>query len=454
MKVPSSSLAATSAASVAVPRAVTNFVIYRNPDAGKTEAKDKSLENNSAVKATPRFGSKFASPTNWKKSIEQDAQALWRLLHRLVSVHPLVRSTLTNQQTSATSAMVFSTTDLTQDLYLLLLEKGRFAHYLQSQMSDAEIEREIFQIELTNFLIGRLRRRRPENYRIVRRVSGVLESSPQFKVFHKKNGQVGRYRQAAEVIYGLSTWTEQKPMKDSGTFSELIAHLPMRVRNCRRVGCRGDAQVIITNPELVELMTEILQAIDSPAPLRVLRQLALSKLPVYDAEISALDDDSNEERQGQKQEAIVSTEASPEQIVLAGEAEWLARNAAHGFLDSLHSLTKSNRQRTERLWRVLWHCFFDPKEPSQLLIAEMVGISDSSVSDYRRKLEIELRKLNLSVSQMRCFTEELEEQLRWRLALHEMRTWYSAKEEKKEPDATKWRPYDFQSALLHVMPAA
>jgi len=99
MKVPSSSLAATSAASVAIPRAVSNFVVYRNPDAGKTEANEKNLENNSAAKATPKFANKFTSTTSWKKSIEQDAQALWRSLHRLVTVHPLVRSTLWHRGT-------------------------------------------------------------------------------------------------------------------------------------------------------------------------------------------------------------------------------------------------------------------------------------------------------------------------------------------------------------------
>jgi hypothetical protein len=463
MKVPSSSLAATYAASVAVPRAVTNFVIYRSSEVAAKDkspggipgvievVKDKIVESIPVTKPAAKIVSKLASFSNWKKYIEQDAQSLWRSLHRLVSVHPLVRSTLSNQKSSASLAAICSTTDLTQDLYLLLLEKGRFEHYLQSQMSDAEIEREIFQIELTNFLIGRLRRRRPENYRIVRRVSGVLESAPQFKVFHKKDGQTGRYRQAAEVVYGLCEWVDQKPMKDSGTFAELIAHLPMRARNRRRVGCRGDAQVIVTNQELVELMSEILQALDSPAPLRILRQLALSKLPVYDAEINSLDDDTNEERQGQKQvAAIVSAEASPEAIALAQEAEQVARSAARKFLDGLHLLNKSNMQRTERLWRVLWHCFFDPKEPSQLLIAEMVGISDSSVSDYRRKLESELRKLNLTVSQMRHFTEELDEQLRKRLALPK---WHSPQSPKTELEIV-WLPYDFKTNRLGAMHAA
>jgi hypothetical protein len=217
------------------------------------------------------------------------------------------------------------------------------------------------------------------------------------------------------------------------------------------VGCRGDTQLIVTNQELADLMAEILLAIDSPAPLRVLRQLALSKLPVYDAEISALDEEVNEERQSQKPAAVlVSAEASPEQFALANEAERLARYAAKQFLEGLHLLTKANWQRTERLWRVLWHCFFDPTEPSQLLIAEMVGISDSSVSDYRRKLEAELRKLELTVGQMRHFTEELDEQLRWRLTVPGSRT---AQPPKENLEAA-WLPYEYRQMLLETLHAA
>lgn len=426
MKALSSSRATSCAAGLAMPRAVSSFVVYRNPEAPQEKNPENSFTPKAVVKplnsqihqSANKTASKLASLSKWKTSIEGDAQALLNALHRLVSVHPLVRSTLSSQQSSATLLPIFSTHDLAQDLYLLLLEKGRFNHYLESQMTDAEIEREIFQIELTNFLIGRLRSRRPENYRIVRRVSGVLESEARFKVFHKKNGQTGRYRQAADVIYGLHEWNEGKPMRDSGTFTDLIAHLPMRVRNLRRVGCRGEAQVIVTNQELTELMVEILRAIDSPAPLRVLRQLALTKLPVYDAEIGSLEDEVNEEsHQRRYAAALVSTDSTPEQLALAGETERQARHIANAFLDGLLHSTRSNWLRTERLWRVLWHCFFDPAEPSQLLIADLVGISDSSVSDYRRKLETELRKLELTADQVRHFTEELREQLQWRLSL-------------------------------------
>ncbi|MGH9844409.1 MAG: hypothetical protein ACREEM_37280, partial [Blastocatellia bacterium] len=361
---------------------------------------------------------------SWKTGIENsDAHALWRALHRLVSVHPLVRSALASQQSASNTTPSFSINDLTQDLYLLLLQKRRFDHYLASQMSDAEIEREIFQIELTNLLIGNLRRRRPENYRMVRRVSGVLESDSHFRRFKRANGkhkdQPARYRQAAEAVYGLRHWADDKTIKDYGAFNDLIANIPMRMRNRRRTGCTGETQVIVSNQELTDLMVEILETIDSPAPLRVLRQLALAKLPVCDPEMMTIEDDSDDSRPGRNYDRLVSTDASPEQMALRQEQEREARYAASAFLDHLYALTRSNAQRAERLWRVLWHCYFDREEPSQLEIAEMVGISDSSVSDYRRKIEIEMRKLTFVPEQLRVFAEELDEQLRWRLSLPE-----------------------------------
>jgi len=285
-------------------------------------------------------------------------------------------------------------------------------------MSDAEIEREIFQIELPNMLIGGLRRHRPENYRMVRRVSSVLGSQAQFRRFNRRLGEDVRHRQAAGVIYGLREWTDDKPEKDNGTFSDLIDDIPVRKRNRRRSGWTGDVQVIVTNIELVELMIEIFQAIDSPAPLRVLRQLALSKLPLFDPLIISIEEEVSEERESQNSyDFFASSEEGPEEKLLRIEQEEHARYAAHTFLNQLSLLVRSNATRTERIWRVLWHCYFDPCGPSQLEIAEKLGVSDSSVSDYRRKLEMELQKLDFSPEHIRSFTEELAEQLRLRLSI-------------------------------------
>jgi hypothetical protein len=136
--------------------------------------------------------------------------------------------------------------------------------------------------------------------------------------------------------------------------------------------------------------------------------------------MTSIDDEVNEEQQGRSYyDSVASAEASPEQIALWTEQEADARRTAARFLDHLSLLVRSNPRRTERLWLVLWHCFFDPAEPSQLEIAEMVGLSDSSVSDYRRKLEAEMRKLDFAPEQLRFFAEELDEQLRWRLSIPE-----------------------------------
>lgn len=362
---------------------------------------------------------KALTPKTWNSLLQNnDAGMLWQALNRLVTAHPLVRSAQRNQNNPANPAPLFSTRDLTQDLYVTLLEKSRFDHYLSKQMTDADIEREIFQIELTNLLIGRLRRQRPENYRIIRRINQVLESSSRFRLFESggQRRQNSHYRHPASLFYGLSAWHDDKRVRDSATFQDLIAEVPARLRNRRLVGCRGEAQVIITSQELTELLTEILAAIDSPAPLNVLRSLALSKLPVYDVSMTAIEEDNNDDGSGRGRfNSLTAPDASPEQITLHREQERLARRAAWEFLDRLSRLTRSHSQRTERFWRVLWHCYFDPAEPSQLSIAEMVGISDSSVSDYRRRIEGEMRKLGFAPEQLRYFAEELDEQLRKRL---------------------------------------
>jgi hypothetical protein len=361
----------------------------------------------------------FFGQASWKIRIEKrDNQGLWRALKRLVSLHPLVRSALDNRRSFNQTSPLITLNDLTQDLYLRLLQHGRFNHYLSSEMSDAEIEREIYQIELPNMLIGGLRRHRPENYRMVRRVGSVLGNQSQFRCFNRRKGEDARYRHAAGAVYGLREWTDDKPVKDNGTFGDLIGSIPVRKRNRRRSGWTGDVQVIVTNIELAELMIEIFQAIDSPAPLRVLRQLALSKLPLFDPLLIPIEEEVDDERERRNYfDFFASSDENPEKKLLRLEQEEQARLAAHSFLNQLSRLVRSNAARTERIWRVLWHCYFDPSVPSQLEIADKLGISDSSVSDYRHKLEKELQKLEFSEEYIRSFTEELADQLHLRLSL-------------------------------------
>ena len=52
-------------------------------------------------------------------------------------------------------------------------------------MSDAEIEAEISQIELTNMLTAELRKRYPESYRLARRISTLIQTSPIFQTIRQ-----------------------------------------------------------------------------------------------------------------------------------------------------------------------------------------------------------------------------------------------------------------------------
>jgi hypothetical protein len=210
------------------------------------------------------------------------------------------------------------------------------------------------------------------------------------------------------------------------------------------VGCKGDAQVIVTNQELSELLLEIFHAIDSPASLRVLRSLALSKLPVYDAMVSSLEQvtEQDEYQRGWERQ-FVSTNSCPEQINLRREQELLARRAAHDFLARLDRLTRFQRKRTQKLWQILWYYYFDPEEPSQLSIAARLGMSDSSVSDNRRKMEQEMQKLlkpDFSPEQMSYFAEELALQLKRQLARTEDTRWNKVK---GQQDRSAWPRFSY-----------
>jgi hypothetical protein len=73
------------------------------------------------------------------------------ITQRTVGNHLLLRISLSAGlliEEGATSAY----TDLTQELFVQLLTKSRFQHYLDTAMTDGEIECEIGQIELTNLL--------------------------------------------------------------------------------------------------------------------------------------------------------------------------------------------------------------------------------------------------------------------------------------------------------------
>ncbi len=357
-----------------------------------------------------RPSDRHAKSGKWVESLRSsDVGSLWKELHRVVSHHPLVRASRSAGllvEEGATTAY----TDLTQELFVQLLSKNRCEHYLDSEMTDYEVECEISQIELTNLLTSELRKRHPESYRLARRISTLIQSSANFRRFDSSGIDDEPHRRLADRIYGLSEWADGKRRRDSHEMEQRAHMVSVRARDTRMVGCTGDSQVVISNPDLEDLIVSVLDAIDSPADVRTLRSLVMSRLPVMDIYLVPLDsDDSDNENRFEP----VDKRENPEQGLLRRESEDEAAGFVDQFLKNLHETVRGKIKQYNRILGVLWHCYLSPEQSTQLEVAAVLGVSDSLVSDYRRRIEQELRALSFSeVEEARRFEGALRERVR------------------------------------------
>jgi len=401
---------------------------------------------------------------------EEDVEGLWNGLFQMVSRHPAVRPLHFATDGAAVSSQVEINADLAQELFLELFQKQRFDHYVKNSYNSIEIENELARIELPNLVGARLRKRYPESFRMARRVSSLLKSSSAFRRFGPEaeksdsgslpentkrrgrpsnksklaaasaegqgdyvgeddeneciddnqsdnhvitkstgSGSEPRRRRMVNQVFGLRKWPLSKPPGDSGHFAELIKAVPMRRRDTRLVGRSGSSQLILSNPDLENLMVEVLTVIDSPADVRTIRQLVLSKIPLQDYNAASLDEELSSMTGGVaiRREAR-DTRHTPEDALLRGEQDDRVAMMADEFLTSLRRAVNNNERRYTRLISTLWHCYYNPEGPSQLEIAKMLGVSDSLVSDNRRLIEYELKKLKLSMDEGAIFSESLQ----------------------------------------------
>lgn len=365
----------------------------------------------SALKEQPRapraLGERHSRSAQWINSLRcSDVTQLWADLHRIVCHHPLVRASRSAGLLIEEGAQN-AYTDLTQELFVLLLSKGRFQHYLDTAMTDAEIECEIGQIELTNLLTAELRKRHPESYRLARRISTLIQSSANFRRFDSSGIDDEPHRRLVDRVYGLSEWPSGKQRRESHELEQRVQMIPMRQRDTRMVGCTGDAQVVISNSDLEDLIISVLEAADSPVDVRTLRSLVMSRLPVIDIYLVPLGGDDNDE--GSHFDPIDNCE-NPEQGLLRRESEREAAGYVDRFLKGLHESVRGKVKQYNRMLSVLWHCYLSPDHSTQLEVAAVLGVSDSLVSDYRRRIEQELRALSFT---------EVEEARRFEMALRE-----------------------------------
>jgi hypothetical protein len=347
----------------------------------------------------------------WIESLRSsDVNRLWSELHRVVSHHPLVRASRSAGllvEEGAGNAY----TDLTQELFVQLLSKGRFQHYLDTEMTDAEVECEIGQIELTNLLTAELRKRHPESYRLARRISTLIQSSANFKRFDSSGSNDEQHRRLADRVYGLSEWPDGKPRRNSHDLEQRVQMVPVRQRDTRMVGCTGDSQVVISNSDLEDLIISVLDAVDAPADVRALRGLVMSRLPVMDIYLVPLGGDDGD-NDSNRFEPIDGCE-NPEQSLLRRESEQEAAGFVDRFLKNLHGTVRGKVKQYNRMLGVLWHCYLSADHATQLEVASVLGVSDSLVSDYRRRIEQELRALSFTeVEEARRFESALRHRVR------------------------------------------
>lgn len=348
----------------------------------------------------------------WNDSLKNsNVNQIWAELHRIVSSHPLVRASK-RAGFLVEEGRQNAYTDLTQELFVALLSKERFQHYLDTEMSDAEIEAEISQIELTNMLTAELRKRYPESYRLARRISTLIQTSNTFKRFDNLNNP-DVHRRLADRLYGLKDWSDVKVRRDLQEMDERVKTVSFQSRDTRMVGCTGDAQIVISNVELEKLIIRVFKAIDSPVDVRSLRSFVMSRLPIMDIHLVPVGSGGDSDDDDRMEYEFTDTRETPEEEIFRREAEVTAAGFVENFLKNLEKSVRGKTKQYQRMISVLWHCYLISDSGTQLEVAEMLGVSDSLVSDYRKRIESNLQQLSFNgVNEARQFEKALKHKVR------------------------------------------
>jgi hypothetical protein len=348
----------------------------------------------------------------WNDSLKaSDVNQIWIELHRIVSSHPLVRASK-RAGFLVEEGKYNAYTDLTQELFVALLSKERFQHYIDTGMTDQEVEAEISQIELTNMLTAELRKRYPESYRLARRISTIIQTSATFKRFDNI-GNPEAHRRLADRLYGLADWKTSKMRRDVQEMDERVKAVSFQGRDTRMVGCTGDAQIVISNVELEKLIIRVFKAIDSPVDVRSLRSFVMSRLPIMDIHLVPVGGSGDSDDDEKIHFEVPDVRETPEEGYLRNEAEIGAAGFVDQFLLDLSKSVRGKEKQYDRMISVLWHCYLVSDSGTQLEVAEMLGVSDSLVSDYRKRIETLLQQLAFDgVNEARQFEKALKRKVR------------------------------------------
>lgn len=343
-----------------------------------------------------------------------DVEKIWSELHRIVSKHKLARLDAKRNGVYQEGKYDFYT-DLTQELFTVLLAKDRFNYYLANEMSDVEIEMEITQIELTNMLNKQIRSRFPESFRISRRISQILKTSDRFKRYDTaKNLRHG------SKMYGLKAWEEYYPRNWNTVtdeyLNETIAGVRPVKRDLRYTGTTGDTQIIISNNELEALIAKILDTVDNVLSIKQLRSAVLSKLPIMDINVVHISDFRNENNEETLD--LEDSRANPEQIYIEKDFESSLNAKVDLLFSKLEESVRGRIDKNKLMLNVLYHTYFDPNKPNQYAVSKLLRVSDATIHNYRKLIESELGRLKLNnVDEGLKFQQVLREKLEKKLRL-------------------------------------
>src|SRR6185436_1719326 len=160
-----------------------------------------------------------------------------------------------------------------------------------------------------------LRKRYPESYRLARRISTLIQTSSTFKRFDNI-GNPEAHRRLADRLYGLADWKDVKMRRDVQEMDERVKAVAFYGRDTRMVGCTGDAQIVISNPELEKLIIKVFRAIDSPVDVRSLRSFVMSRLPIMDIHLVPVGSGNDSEEDDKAHFEIADIRETPEQDYL------------------------------------------------------------------------------------------------------------------------------------------
>jgi len=113
-------------------------------------------------------------------------------------------------------------------------------------------------------------------------------------------------------------------------------------------------------------------------------------------------------------------EAASRAGLLRNEAETAAAGFVDAFLEDLSSSVRGKAKQFDRMLSVLWHCYLISDGGTQIEVAAMLGVSDSLVSDYRKRIEATLQELSFDgVNEARQFEKALKAKVREMIATNE-----------------------------------